>query len=322
MVEEDLEFIIDFHCHYAGADWPALPPVNSLPEHVARWMGIAKRIADLDGLIRDQQEMGVDLRVLSAPPALVTRGGEHLDLAAMRAMNDHLAEVVAGSDHLAGLATVDAFMGDAAASEVERADRELGLSGIVVDCAHGELFLDAPEARATLQMAADLGVPVFAHPVSPAELSAELAPLGNWGRMLARGTSSAASLLSLINSGVLDEVRGLKIVFTWLGGGGLVVAGTLSGAERIRNTAPPQERWHVYFDTMGFEPSAVRYAVDLLGSDHVLVGSDWPIGLNVASRARVEETLGLAGLDQADRRLVCSGNALGLLGHPRSHRES
>lgn len=318
MAGRDGQYIIDFHCHYAGRDWPALPPVNSLPEHVARWMGIATRIADLDGLIRDQEEVGIDLRVLSAPPALVTRDGEHLNLAAMRAMNDHLAQVVADRAHLAGLATVDAFQGEAAAQEVERAHRDLGLRGIVVDCAHGDHFLDAPEARATLQIAAELGVPVFAHPVSPAELSAELAPLGNWGRMLARGTSSAASLLAMINSGAFDEVRGLKIVFAWLGGGGLVTAGTSPGAERLRRTTPAGERWHVYFDTMGFEPSAVRYAVDLLGSDHVLVGSDWPIGLSVASRSRVHGTLDLAGLDGVDRDLVCAGNALGLLGRSRA----
>ena len=322
MNEDNADLIIDFHCHYAGIEWPALPPVNSLPEHVARWMGIAKRIADLDGLIRDQQEMGVDLRVLSAPPALVTPDGEHLGICTMRAMNDHLAEVVDGNSCLAGLATIDAFQGDAAASEVERASRELGLPGITVDCAHGNLFLDAPEARPTLQMAAALGVPVFAHPISPAALSADLSLLGNWGRMLARGTSSAASLLSLINSGVFDEVPGLKMVFAWLGAGGLVVGGTLLGAERMRNTAAPQERWHVYFDTMGFEPSSVRYAVDLLGSDHVLLGSDWPIGLNVASRTRVQETLDLAGLEGDDRRLVSSGNALRLFGRSQPHGES
>ncbi|HUY07055.1 MAG TPA: amidohydrolase family protein [Acidimicrobiales bacterium] len=318
VVEGDTEFVVDFHCHYAGPEWPALPPVNSLPEHVARWMGIARRIADLDGLIRDQQEAGVDLRVLSAPPALVTPDGAHLQISAMQAMNDHLGEVVARSAHLAGLATIDAYQGEASAAEVERVSRELELPGIVVDCAHGDLFLDAPQARATLQVAADLGLAVFAHPVSPKELSAELAPLGNWGRMLARGTSSAASLLALVNSGVLDEVDGLQIVFAWLGGGGLVVAGTLPGAERLRQTAPPDERWHVYFDTMGFEPSSLRYAVDLLGSDHVLVGSDWPIGLNVASRTRVHETLDHAGLEGADRQMVSCDNALRLLGRARS----
>ena len=314
MTEAAVMTIVDFHCHYAGPEWPALPPVNSLPEHVARWMGLAQRIADLDGLLREQAEVGMDLRVLSAPPALVTPDGERLGIPVMRAMNDHLAEVLDHRDHLAGLATIDAFQGDDAALEVERASRELGLSGIVVDCAHGDRFLDAPEARATLQAAADLGVPVFAHPVSLAELSAELAPLGNWGRMLARGTSSAASLLALVNSGVLDEVHGLRIVFAWLGGGGLVVAGTLQGAERLRRTTPEAERWHIYFDTMGFEPSAVRYAVDLLGSDHVLVGSDWPIGLTAATRARVAATLAAAGLDPADQERVSSANALELLG--------
>lgn len=145
-----------------------------------------------------------------------------------------------------------------AAGEVERALGELGLSGIVVDCAAGKRYLDAPEARPVLEAAASLGFPVFAHPVSPEALSAELAPLGNWGRMLARGTASAASLLALVNSGTLDEVRNLHLVLAWLGGGGLVVAGTLKGAERLRRSTPEDERWHVYVDTLGFEPASVR----------------------------------------------------------------
>ena len=178
MTEAAVTMIVDFHCHYAGPEWPALPPVNSLPEHVARWMGLAQRIADLDGLLRERAEVGVDLRVLSAPPALVTPDGEQLGIPVMRAMNDHLAEVLDHRDHLAGLATIDAFQGDDAALEVERASRELGLSGIVVDCAHGDRFLDAPEARATLQAAANLGVPVFAHPVGLAEPVRNLHRLG------------------------------------------------------------------------------------------------------------------------------------------------
>jgi len=74
-------------------------------------MGLASRIADLEGLRRDQQEAGVDVRVLGAPPALVTPSGEPIAPSMVRAMNDHLAEVVTRHpDTLAGLATIDAFV--------------------------------------------------------------------------------------------------------------------------------------------------------------------------------------------------------------------
>lgn len=307
--------VVDFHSHYAGPSWPALAPVNSLPEHVARWVGIAERIANIDTLMAELDKVDLDRRVLSAPPALVTPDGAVLAITAMRAMNDHLAEVVsAHSDRLVGLATIDAFQGDAAAAELERAIDTLGFRGVVIDCARGDLFLDAPEARPFLVVAAERQIPVFAHPMSPARLSSELRSLGNWGRALARGTASSASLFSLIASGLFDELRGLRIVFAWLGGGALPVAGTVPGSDRLRRDTPASERWHVYVDTMGFEPSAVRYAVDLLGADHVLTGSDWPIGAVAASRERVSTTLAEAGLTTEQRELVSWGNAASLLG--------
>jgi predicted TIM-barrel fold metal-dependent hydrolase len=277
-------------------------------------VGIANRIADIDGLVAELGEVGLDKRVLSAPPALVTPDGVPLAMSSIRAMNEHLAEVVAthrGS--LVGLATIDAFQGDEAAAEVGRATDELGFRGVVIDCARGDLLLDAPEARPFLTVAAARKIPVFAHPMSPARLSGELRALGNWGRALARGTASSASLFSLIASGLFDELSGLRIVFAWLGGGAFPVAGTVPGSERLRKETPDDERWHVYVDTMGFEPSGVRYAVDLLGADHVLTGSDWPIGSVTASRERVATTLDAAGLNAHDQELVSWGNAASLL---------
>ena len=307
--------VVDFHSHYAGPAWPALAPVNSLPEHVARWVGIAERIANIESLMAELDEVDLDRRVLSAPPALVTPDGSVLATSAMRAMNDHLGEIVdTHSDRLVGLATIDAFQGDDAAAELERAVDELGFRGVVIDCARGDLLLDAPEARPFLTTAAAREIPVFAHPMSPARLSSELRSLGNWGRALARGTASSASLFSLISSGLFDELRGLRVVFAWLGGGAFPVAGTVAGSDRLRRDTPEHERWHVYVDTMGFEPSAVRYAVDLIGADHVLTGSDWPIGGVAASRERVRTTLAAAGLTAEQQELVSWGNAASLLG--------
>jgi aminocarboxymuconate-semialdehyde decarboxylase len=67
---------------------------------------------------------------------------------------------------------------------------------------------------------------------------------------------------------------------------------------------------------MGFDPAVVRFAVDVLGPEHVLVGSDWPIVWRDPSRARVVETLAAAGAPRPDRELIASGNARRLLRLP------
>ena len=63
---------------------------------------------------------------------------------------------------------------------------------------------------------------------------------------------------------------------------------------------------------MGFDPAAIRFAVDLLGAEHVLMGSDWPI-MPIATRRHVEETLAKAGLTDAQQAGVMGDNTLRLL---------
>ncbi|WKU05927.1 amidohydrolase family protein [Micromonospora sp. HUAS LYJ1] len=310
-------YVADFHTHHASPRHPALPPHHSAGELAERWPALARRIADLDDLLAESDRHGVDLRVLSAPPALVTPHGERTRPAELRRLNDSLAATVSAvPDRLSGLATIDAFGGDAAAEEAVRAVRELGLSGLVVDCATEGQLLGSAAARPTLTVAAELGVPVFAHPVSPQLLTTAFAGLGRFGTSLARGTINAAALLSLLHDGVLTELPGLHVVFPMLGVAGLTLAAAHDEGELLTARTSDVARAHVYLDTMGYAPAAIRCAVDLLGADHVLVGGDWPIGSRTTTRDRVGTALAAAGLDEAQTRLVAGVNTLRLLGRP------
>jgi predicted TIM-barrel fold metal-dependent hydrolase len=306
--------IVDFHSHYTGSEWPAVAPSTSNESAREQWREITRKVSDLGGMLAEMDELGVSRRVLCAPPYLVAREGP-ISGSTVRGMNDHLAETVsAHPDRLSGLATIDAFGGRAAAAEARRAIVELGLSGIVIDCMSEGRLLDSPDARPTLEVAAEYGVPVLAHPVSLPPLSELLPGLGEYTETLARGTTAAASLIALIRTGTLDRVAGLKLVVPWLGGCGLVLAGTHDGTERLRAGTPDSERWNIYVDTMGFEPHAIRYATDLLGADHVLVGSDWPIAPQTASRERVGSAFAAARLDAEESELLGSGTAMALIG--------
>lgn len=308
-------FVADVHTHHATPAYPATEPHNASATLAGRWRTIARRVADVEDLLAESGEAGVDLRVLSAPPAMLAPPGGRLGDDDARRVNDALATTLAAHpDRLTGLGTVDAFTGDAGAREVERCVRDLGLPGVVVDCAAGDLLLSHPAARPTLAAAAAAGVPVFVHPISTDGLTRQFAALGRLGTSLARGSINAAALLSLLHDDVWSDLPDLRVVVPMLGVAGLALAATTDEGARIGVDAAPGERAHVYVDTMGFAAPSVRLAVGFLGADHVLVGSDWPIGERSASRARVERLLADAGLEGADADLVAGGNARRVLG--------
>jgi predicted TIM-barrel fold metal-dependent hydrolase len=306
--------LIDFHSHYYAADWYPLPPPQKSSTLARAWPLLTNIRAQLVAM----DDAGIDAKVLSAPPALITTAGRPLPIKMMQIINDHFAALVAANPkHLLALATIDAFQGDAAAREVERTVQTLGMGGICVDCARADSFLNSPEARPTLETAAALGVPVFVHPVSPAGFTEHLgAHLDHTGILLARGTENAASVLALIRGGIFDELPELKVVLPMIGVAAFFFAG-LADHEHgqqggWRGSLPSAIRKRLYVDTMGFDPVAIRFAVDLLGPEHVLMGSDWPI-MPIATRRYVEETLAKAGLTDEQQAAVMGGNILRLL---------
>jgi predicted TIM-barrel fold metal-dependent hydrolase len=304
---------IDFHSHFYDHAW--------FHSQTTPGQGILARawplLTDIEAQLRAMDDANIDTKVLSAPSALLVEPGKQLPAPMMKRINDRFAELVSTSpERLLALATIDAFQGDVAALEVERAIQELGLGGICVDCAQGDRFLDMPEARPTLEIAAKLDVAVFVHPISPVGLTERLSRLGHTGTLLARGTENAASLLALLRSGILDELPDLKVVFPMIGAAVFLFAGIAEQdygrEEGWLGGSPRITRQRLYVDTMGFDPATIRFAVDLLGAEHVLVGSDWPI-MPIASRQYVDEVLVKLDLTDAQKVAILGGNTARLL---------
>jgi predicted TIM-barrel fold metal-dependent hydrolase len=153
---------IDFHSHFYDRAWFSSPATTGQGILARAW----PLLTDIDAQLAAMDAANIDAKVLSAPAALLIEPGIQLPASSMERINDRFAELVSSyPQRLIALATIDAFQGEAAANEVERAIYELSLGGICVDCASGDRFLDAPEARPTLEAAARLGVCVFVHPV-------------------------------------------------------------------------------------------------------------------------------------------------------------
>jgi predicted TIM-barrel fold metal-dependent hydrolase len=300
--------LIDFHSHYCDPAWYDSPVTQQPPALARAW----PLLTDIEAQLAVLEKAGIETKVLSAPASMLVAPGRSLPLSLIERTNDGFAELIARyPGRLLGLATIDAYQGESGAREVTRAVQTLKLGGICVDCAQGDRFLDRPEAFPTLEAAAALGVPVFVHPVSPAGLTERLAPLGHTGVLLARGTEDAASLLALLRSGIFDTLPELKIVFPMIGAAVLVFAG-LADLEYARDEGwqgmrPAQARTRFYVDTMGFDPAAIRFASELLGPEHVLLGSDWPI-MPLTSRPQIEAKLAPLALTDEQQAGILGGN--------------
>jgi predicted TIM-barrel fold metal-dependent hydrolase len=311
-----LSRVVDFHAHWLPPGVGEPPPAASVPgplRHVWPLLG------DLDAEREAAGRDGVDLRVLSTALELVAEPGERIDPGLVRRVNDALAAAVRDrGPGLTALATVDAFAGEAAAEEARRAIDDLGLPGLFVAAVSGELLLDAPEARPVLELAAERGVPVFAHPVNPPVLPSRFAGVVGAGHALGRATESAASTLALLRSGLLSALADLRVVITQLGEMALLLAHYVATPEpapdgTTEGWRPLDDRSRLYVDTAGFEPIAIRAALEAVGPGHLLVGSDRPIAPALAP-AGLTDVLRRGGVADADQDRVAAGNALDLLG--------
>jgi predicted TIM-barrel fold metal-dependent hydrolase len=308
--------VIDFHNHFTGPSFTrtVLDRVKN-PAARASWAKVDALLESPAALLSSLEETGVSARVINIPTAFLEDADGKVPPDTYSRINDEVATMVTKNPgKLHGLASIDAFSGDDGAYEVQRAYKDLGLRGIFVESASGDLLLDSPQSRPTLQAAEALGIPVFVHAQTDPQLHARFAHRGRLGLRHARGTINAATLLAMLDTGVFDELPKLRVVVTTLAIGGVLMAGGFGDGHGIRADTPELMRRHVYIDTMGLHPSLVGAVVSLLGADHVLAGTDWPINVEKDVPVRLRTALEAAGLDAARQQMVASGNTLGLLG--------
>jgi aminocarboxymuconate-semialdehyde decarboxylase len=266
--------VIDFHNHFVGR----LPS-----EAAAKW----PPLADERALERSLE--GVRARVVSTPLEFVPG-------VPVQRINDSIARLAGKQpDRLVGLASVDAYGGVAAAEELTRAVKALGLRGVFIESAKDDLLPDCEQAQPVIAAAASLGVPVFLHPVPDRPLRSRFK-----NERFARSTINSAAILAMIAAGMFEKHGGLKVVVTALALGGLLLA------DRVPDG--------VYIDTTGTKPATLRGAIELLGARRVVAGSDWPVVQEKDLGERLSSILAGFGLPSVERERVAAGNARELLG--------
>jgi aminocarboxymuconate-semialdehyde decarboxylase len=210
-----------------------------------------------------------------------------------------------------GLATVPLQEPATAAAELSFAVRELGLRGAMVDPnALGRPIGDAafdPFWKA----AADLAAPVILHPFL-------LEAVERFGRhylhnLVGYPFETTLAAASLILGGTLDRFPELSVVLVHGGGflpyhiGRFDRAHETRPEARVDNAGLPSRYLRRFrYDTLVQRPEALRYLVQLVGHDRVMLGSDHPFWMGDPDPLRVVRE---AGLDPATETAIFGGNA-------------
>ena len=284
---------------------------QSLPPR-ARWTP-EERMADMDSL-------GVDVQVVSP---YVGFYGYNLPtpttVASARAINDEIAEMVrAWPKRFAGIGTLPMQDVKAAVAELERCMGPLGLKGAEInDHVNGKL-LDEPEFRPFWKAAERLGALIFFHQ-GGGTLVSQRTPRYHLPNSICNLVDRAVTFASLVMGGVMDECPDLRICLGH--GGGYTCAGIgrldrgwQSRPEaRAKATKPPSAYLgRFYYDSIVYTEPALRYLIDTVGIERVVLGTDWPY--DMAQDWPVSWILAMESLTQAEKEAILWKNLERLLG--------
>jgi aminocarboxymuconate-semialdehyde decarboxylase len=303
-----------------AGQWCVKPAGSDLPLGL---IPASAELCDPETKLGVMDRMGVDTAVFS-PPTYMFMYGADADLAmrAARSLNEQLATVCAAQpDRFVGLATAPLQAPEQAAAELERAVRDLGLRGAEIGTSVNGLNLDDPSLLPFFERAQALDVPIFIHPNTCA-IEARRVGKYYFANTIGFLLDSTLAVGSLIFGGVLERLPRLKVYLAHAGGFFPYQVGRFDHARETRAecqgviSKPPSEYLRqMYFDSIVHSPAALAYLLSLVGSDHIVLGTDDPF--DTGEDRPVEFVESIPGLDDAARRAILGDNAARLLGLAR-----
>ena len=278
-------------------------------------------LTDLDARWRAMEPFGeyAQVLVLAVPP-LEEVGPPPVAADLARQANDEMAELVAGHpDRFVGFAgALPLNDTDASLREIDHAVRELGALGVQMFTNMNGVPLDDPRFEPVFSRVEELDRMVWLHPTRGAAFAdyatERESDYGLWWS-IGWPYETSAALARLVYSGLMERHPRLKVIAHH--GGGMVphLSGRLGmgpGYRQVKGTLPrpPLDYFkRFYADTALFgAPHAVRCVVHFFCAEHVLFGTDMPLGPPHAVAATIAD-IEACGLAEGGRSAIFEGNA-------------
>lgn len=317
--------VVDFHVHVLepevferswmhnaasgfGANGPAQPGSRQERLHQA--------LLDPGRLVEDMDRLGIDVSVLSLPT--VVSGAQwadpQTDLELNRRVNDHIADLVRERpQRFVGSFSLPLQDVELSLRELERCVDELELRVLNLHAAADGVYLGNPRFFPLWEAVAARRLVAFVHPHGVSDPWFREYSLWN---SVGQSVEETKVMSSLIYEGVFDRWPDVRIVMAHGGGYlphyyGRHDRNFTNRPETARNISakPSDYLGRFYYDTCVYVPHVLEELVDLVGADHLVLGSDWPMG----GVDPVEFVDDARNVGETEARLIKGGAATALL---------
>ena len=326
--------VIDIHNHFFPRTWPDLAARYGTPnwpwiKHTEPgkaeimlgdrfFRHIYAACWDPGVRLEEMDRDGIDMQVLSATPVLFSydRPIEHaLDCAQL--FNDAALELCTqGKGRLKSLCQVPLQDVDAACKELSRC-MKAGHLGVEIGNHVGEKNLDDPGIVTFLHHCADEDAAVLVHPWDMFGQSRMLKYMMPW--TVGMPAETQLGIVAMILGGAFDKLpKNLRICFAHGGGSFVFLLGRLQNAWQHHpvahgacELAPKEYLSRFYVDSAVFDRRALKYLVETMGAERVMLGSDYPFPLG---EHHVGELIRSSDLPQLAKSRLLGENATEYLG--------
>lgn len=276
---------------------------------------ITKPFIDLDERLKEMDRQGCDVHVLSLSQPMVYWADDDLSMKLSVVFNDAASEAHrTHPDRLLGFAVLPMQSPRLALEELERAAKLPGIRGVYMATAVRDRELSDRSFFPVYERMADLGLPLFLHPMMVNNERLKQYYLIN---LCGNPFDTAIAAAHLIFGGVMDAFPKLQVCLPHAGGVLPILRGRFDRGFHIRGEcktiprAPSEYLKRFTYDTISYSEELLEDLIRLVGVDRIMMGSDYCF--DIAYEEPVKIVTGMKSLNDEQKAKIIGGNARRLL---------
>jgi len=283
----------------------------------ARFFGVTPPMTDVAQRIADMDRVGIDVEVvsLSTPNVFFADAQRQPEIA--RIVNDAYAELIAKHPaRFKAFASIPMDAPDEALKELHRAINDLKLNGVILLSNIGGQPLTSPVYRPFFEEANRMKLCILLHPMLPANAD----PFREYvlGPIVGFIFDTTLAVARMCFDGMFRDLPDIRWIVAHLGGAVPYLM------ERIDNgwrdfaecrtkidELPSTYLKRLYYDTVNFNQHMLTMVREMIGADHMVMGSDYPHLLGSIERS--VSSIESLEIPQAEKERIFEGTALSIL---------
>ena len=283
----------------------------------ARFFGVTPPMTDVALRIKDMDRVGIDVEVISlSTPNVFFADAQHQPEIA-RIVNDAYAElIVKHPTRFKAFASIPMDAPDEALKELHRAIDELKLNGVILLSNIGGKALTSPAYRPFFAEANRMKLCILLHPMLPANTD----PFREYvlGPIVGFMFDTTLAVARMCFDGLLRELPDIRWIVAHLGGAVPYLMERMDNGWRDFpecrakiDELPSVYLKRLYYDTVNFNSHMLMMVREMIGADHLVMGSDYPHLLGSIDRA--VSSIESLNISEEEKRRIFEGTATSIL---------